>query len=449
VHTSVSRVFAIAVREVVPTLVRRHQSYTYAEHRCAWMIDARDRLIETSIHRLALCASDVLRHGFVAFDARGRPLRSGGCALTVRIAGAGPLRQAGDVERSLLALGLDISPRDAEHDRNMQLRRAHGKCPATQARVDFSGLPLAGFIFSAVYTLRDARLAASEAHPAGLSTAAPHLWLLQPDTLNAASVTAQGQSHGWAVSAFTSALQVRQRLRLPGTAGHLRPGMFVCFVGGAFTAEEALGLARQLPETTHRIGAVELGSQWLEGSELSASYELTCHPFCHDDWLRWTARFARGADRTSGATHPAPLLNGERAAVLVVDDDEFARELTRMMVDALGYDCIVASGGREAVECCRAEGPSLVLMDLEMPGVDGFEATRRLRSLQRAGEIAPCRILAHSSLYNGDVVRQAMLAGADTFLAKPVPIDTLRAELRRWSAARAPSGSSNIDAVLS
>ena len=317
----------------------------------------------------------------------------------------------------------------------MQLTRADGRCPVTQAQVDFSGLPLAGFIFSAVYTLRNARPPPSEATESGLSSLiTPRLWLLQPDTLNAASVIAQGQSHGWAVSAFTSALHVRQRLRSLGRTPQARPGMFVCFMRDAISAEDALGLARQLPASTHRIGAVELGAEWLGSAALSARYELTCHPFCHDDWARWTARLADSADEASGAAHEAPLSIDDRVVVLVVDDDEFACELTRVMVSALGYECLVARGGHEAIACCEAEGPNLVLMDLEMPGVDGFEATRRLRGLQQAGRIAPCRILAHSSLTNGEAVRQAMLAGADAFLAKPVPIDTLRTHLRRWSA---------------
>lgn len=191
---------------------------------------------------------------------------------------------------------------------------------------------------------------------------------------------------------------------------------------------------------THRVGAVELGAEWLDSPALSARYELTCHPFCHDDWARWTARLADSADEASGAAHEAPVSIDDRVVVLVVDDDEFACELPRVMVSALGYQCLVARGGHEAIACCEAEGPNVVLMDLEMPGVDGFEATRRLRGPQQAGRIAPCRILAHSSLTNGEAVRQVMLAGADAFLAKPVPIDTLRTHLRRWSAARAANG---------
>jgi len=82
-----------------------------------------------------------------------------------------------------------------------------------------------------------------------------------------------------------------------------------------------------------------------------------------------------------------------------------------------------------------------VLMDLEMPVMDGYEATRQLRSLQRAGAIAHCRIIAYSSTRSADAVRQALHAGAESCLSKPVALDALRAELRRWCIARQrPSG---------
>jgi len=196
---TVSRVFAIAVREVMPTLVRRRQSYTFAEHRCAWLIGSRGRMVETGIRRLALCASDILRQGFVAFGARVRPSRPSGCTLHVRIAGAGPLRPHGDVERALSELGLEAEAGDTGG--SAQLRRAHGTCPATQAHVEFAGLPLAGFIFNAAYTLRDAsELEPQPSDATARAGRAPRLWLLQPDALNAASITAQAQSHGWATS---------------------------------------------------------------------------------------------------------------------------------------------------------------------------------------------------------------------------------------------------------
>jgi len=430
---TVSRVFAIAVREVMPTLVRRRQSYTFAEHRCAWLIGSRGRMVETGIGRLALCASDILRQGFVAFGARVRPSRPSGCTLHVRIAGAGPLRPHGDVERALSELGLEAEAGDAGG--SAQLRRAHGTCPATQAHVEFAGLPLAGFIFNAAYTLRDAsELEPQPSDATARAGRAPRLWLLQPDALNAASITAQAQSHGWAASAFTSATQVMQQLRrepLPA-----RPGMFACFLRDAASIEEARALSQRLPAAMHRVGAIEIGADWLGQGEPIESYELACHPFCHDDWTRWTALLAGPADEAVGATEPALPAAADRTALLTVDDDEVSRELTRAMVLALGYDCMLASDGQEAIECCRRDSPALVLMDLEMPVMDGYEATRQLRSLQRAGAIAHCRIIAYSSTRSADAVRQALHAGAESCLSKPVALDVLRAELRRWCIAR-------------
>ena len=436
-HTlTVSRVFAIAVREVMPTLVRRRQSYTYSEHHGEWLIGSRARMVETSVQRLALCASDILHHGFIAFDARVRAARPGGCTLSMRIAGAGPLRPIGDVEQALAGLGLDIVVGDAGG--NVRLKRAHGSCPATQAPVEFAGLPLAGFVFSVEYRLRDARHLDLDGpdEPAWPDTP-PRLWLLQPDALNAASFAAQAQGHGWAVRTFASATQVVQQLRRLGPS-QARPALFASFVRDAASIEEARRLSELLPPSTHRVGAIEIGAEWLAQDEVLAGYELACHPFCHDDWMRWARLLAERIETASGTTRPAPLAAGDRIALLIVDDDEFSRELTRAMVHALGYDSLLARDGREAIDCCLRDGPALVLMDLEMPVMDGYEATRQLRSLQRAGRVAPCRIIAYSSATHADAVREALLAGADTFLAKPVSLEALRAELWRWCVARHP-----------
>jgi len=216
----------------------------------------------------------------------------------------------------------------------------------------------------------------------------------------------------------------------------------------AASIEEALMLANLLAPATHRIGAVEIGADWVNQSELAESYELACHPFCHDDWTRWTTLFAAHADEASGTTEPVPLALDDRLVILIVDDDAFSRDLTAAMVHALGYDSVLASDGEEAIERCRGDGPSLVLMDLEMPVLDGYEATRRLRALQQAGGIASCRIIAYSSCTEAEAVQRALLAGADTFLPKPVPLETLRAELQRWCIARHRSSTASSSAPL-
>jgi CheY-like chemotaxis protein len=434
-RASVSQLLAIAVREIVPTLMQRRLSYTFAEHDCLWTLDRRERSLETSFHRLSLGASESLESGFVAFNARVRPLHSGGCSLVLRIGGAGSLQSPERIGRMLESLSLIPDDLNGRHTGETQLRRAHGICPATLARVDFACLPLAGFMFNAVYSLRDALPdpEGADASPALTQATAPRLWLLHDDPVNAASTAAQAQSNGWAVSIFASVAEVVQRLQR-FKRPEARPALFISFLRDTEMAEALLALRPSLPDPVHCVAAVELGSSWLRDTELMQGYELRCHPFCQADWQQWS-REAEDADQPSGLTRPAPLGQDGRLAVLVADDDELTRELTQTMLHALGYDTLVARDGSEAIERCRSDGPSVVLMDLEMPEVNGYEATRRLRTLQREGLIAPCRILAFSAALPSDSIARAHAAGVDAFIAKPAPMDTLRAELARWTAA--------------
>ena len=79
------------------------------------------------------------------------------------------------------------------------------------------------------------------------------------------------------------------------------------------------------------------------------------------------------------------------------------------MVESLGHEAHVVADGEEAEAACRRFGPYLVLMDLEMPRMNGIEATRRLLSLARIGAIAPCRVMMCTSVTD---LRPLRLAGA-------------------------------------
>ena len=81
---------------------------------------------------------------------------------------------------------------------------------------------------------------------------------------------------------------------------------------------------------------------------------------------------------------------------------------------------------------CAAETPSLVLMDLQMPGMDGFETARRLRTLQRDGALPPFPIVALTANAMESDAELARQAGMDAFLSKPIMLDTLKRELARW-----------------
>ncbi|MBI3367873.1 MAG: response regulator, partial [Burkholderiales bacterium] len=120
------------------------------------------------------------------------------------------------------------------------------------------------------------------------------------------------------------------------------------------------------------------------------------------------------------------------AEVLLVEDNPVNQLIGKEFLGALGLPARTANDGAEAIAACLAKPPSLVLMDLQMPGMDGLEAARRLRELQREKRWPGAPIIALTA-HAGDADRVACLAaGMDGVLTKPLSIDTLRLTLRRW-----------------
>ena len=107
----------------------------------------------------------------------------------------------------------------------------------------------------------------------------------------------------------------------------------------------------------------------------------------------------------------------KRLAILVVDDSAQNRRVERAMLEALGLEVREAGGAQEALELAAAEPPDAILMDLEMPGTDGFEATRRLKSDPRTSEVPVIAVSAHVLERDAGRAREA---GCVAFVAKPV-----------------------------
>ena len=114
---------------------------------------------------------------------------------------------------------------------------------------------------------------------------------------------------------------------------------------------------------------------------------------------------------------------------MVVDDSEDIRELLRVQLTRLGYRVVEAADGREAVEAVRKERPALILMDLTMPVLDGFEATRLIRRMEGARGVV---ILAFTALGSGASRAGALAAGCDDFVRKHLGMNELSALLARY-----------------
>lgn len=117
---------------------------------------------------------------------------------------------------------------------------------------------------------------------------------------------------------------------------------------------------------------------------------------------------------------------GERPCVLIVEDDDDSREVLGEWVSALGYRQMRASNAREALEQVQHSRPDLALIDLGLPGVDGFDVARELRAVVGRS----LRLIALTGSSDRAARRCADAAGFDDFLVKPVFPETLELLLR-------------------
>jgi CheY-like chemotaxis protein len=114
--------------------------------------------------------------------------------------------------------------------------------------------------------------------------------------------------------------------------------------------------------------------------------------------------------------------------ILIVEDVKFNRDLLMQLLED-DYELATAVDGAEGVEKATSERPDLILMDLSLPVIDGWEATRRIKADTATAAIPVIAITAHAM--SGDE-EKARAAGCDDFMTKPIDEDLLFAKLRKW-----------------
>ena len=120
--------------------------------------------------------------------------------------------------------------------------------------------------------------------------------------------------------------------------------------------------------------------------------------------------------------------------VLYIEDNDDNVYMLKMRLELTDeFEVLTAEDGEKGCEMAAAERPDIVLMDLEMPGIDGWEATRRLKSNPDTHDIPVIALSAHALAGSRE---KALAAGCDEFDTKPVEFDRLVATLRRVLAGR-------------
>ena len=123
--------------------------------------------------------------------------------------------------------------------------------------------------------------------------------------------------------------------------------------------------------------------------------------------------------------------------ILLVEDFDDAREMYREFLEFSGFRVITARDGREALEQARELDPDLILMDLSLPGIDGWEATRILKNDAATAHLTIVALSAHALAAEGERARKA---GCDGFIAKPCLPGDLLTQIAAYLGLDGPAG---------
>ena len=120
---------------------------------------------------------------------------------------------------------------------------------------------------------------------------------------------------------------------------------------------------------------------------------------------------------------------GMTKRILVIEDTEDNRQIVRDLLESAGYALIEALDGIEGVAAAEREHPDLILMDIQLPGIDGYEATRRIRAVP---SLATVPIIAVTSYALSGDEAKTRAAGCDGYVAKPFSPRQLLAKIREF-----------------
>jgi len=417
-----SELLAAAMRGMIPMARRRDLLMVFDWHGDTPWVQGDDGALRQVVVNLLGNALKFTEGGRIVLEAWLSPAGEGRCRLRVQVSdtgpGVAPERRAAIFEP--FVQGDDTLAR-RHGGAGLGLAIAHHLVRAMHGQLTLDCPPAGGSVFTVEVELPTAP--APDAHrlpeppPPGLA------WLVYQRVPGGRWLSAQLQRLGWRAEVIYGMPQALGRARLADVA----PDAVV-------VAEQAL-----LPDTD--LAALR-----------ALLPDARLHLLVRPDWdapaLAEAARVARIATLVAPLApaqlrrlHVAPAAAdagapdrqaSSRVDVLLVEDNPVNQLLGKEFLQALGVRVRLAADGHEAVRACLERTPALVLMDVQMPRMDGLQATRELRALQAAGRWTGCPIVALTAHTSEDERQACHAAGMDAMLAKRVTLDTLRVQLSQW-----------------
>lgn len=421
-----AELFTQGARDVLPVARRKHliTFFDYVGPRV--QLPAVDRGIRSAIYRILRGMVDCLDDGFVMFTAEASAPVDGQIRVFIHAAGAGTAPTS-NVSAVLARLGLQPDRQPVTAD---AMPSAEGVCPATGGRTQFVDAGRDGIVLSVELHTQGTEVESAESEPNACGT---RVWLISPVHGALDSVGRRLRRLGWSVRTVDSVAEALRHLEDP--ANRTTPKLLIAAEadGGELDALERIS---HVSPSVWAVLAVVAGSSSLP-LRSETTVDIRVLPLSPAELHRFTAHVdERTSTEESRETAPVPLYEHEEESrrVLVVDDSVVNQLIARGQLELLGYDVVVASDGAEAVDTCRDQPPDMVLMDLDMPVMDGLEATAWIRTKQQEGVVPPFPIVAATS--RSEAREACIEAGMDGFLSKPIELRALANELDRMLPAR-------------
>jgi CheY-like chemotaxis protein len=124
------------------------------------------------------------------------------------------------------------------------------------------------------------------------------------------------------------------------------------------------------------------------------------------------------------------------AKILLVEDNEMNRDMLSRRLERRGYEVVIAVDGQQGVDLAQATSPDLILMDMSLPVIDGWEATRQLKSMERMKNVPIIALTAHAM--SGDR-EKALEAGCNDYDTKPIELPRLLGKIEALLGTKPPA----------
>ncbi len=122
--------------------------------------------------------------------------------------------------------------------------------------------------------------------------------------------------------------------------------------------------------------------------------------------------------------------------ILLVEDNEMNRDMLSRRLIRRGYEVVIATDGQQGVDLATSAAPDLILMDMSLPVIDGWEATRRIKAAEGTKKIPVIALTAHAMAGDRE---QALAAGCDDYDTKPIDLERLLPKIQRFLPPAPPA----------